>query len=99
MSNYGNDVGLDQIRACVIAPDTSRIPSDLAHEIGFGGQTMDIGPLLDNFLRIPRIDDGVGAAVPDGEPWPRSAVRRCRADEIAPLFGQVVGSLRHGFEG
>src|SRR5258708_581944 len=99
MSHTGNDVDLDQIRACRIAPDTLRMPAHLAHEIGFGGQAVDIGPLLDDVLRILWIDDAVGAALPNGELWPRSVVRRGGADEIAPLLGRALGPMCHRLEG
>lgn len=58
MSHTGNDVTLDQIRACLITPDALRMPSHLADEIGFGGETMNVGPLLADLLRIPRTADG-----------------------------------------
>jgi hypothetical protein len=53
------------------------------------GNAEDVGPLLDGFLVILRVDGAVGAAVPDLHTGPLARVARVHvADDIAPLLGR-----------
>src|SRR5438552_3927412 len=71
---------------------------DLVFNARSNRQAMNIDPLLESFLHVVRIDDGVGAAMPDGELWPWSTVWRRGTDQVTPFSGGAVASPRHGLE-
>src|SRR6186997_1710930 len=87
--------GFDHIVAGVRAPGATQMSMQLFLRLRASGNAMNIDPLFEGFFHILRIDDGVGAAMPQRDLRPWSGMRRRGSNHIPPLLTRTLPGLRH----
>jgi hypothetical protein len=94
----GDRVRLHDVLTFGIAPD----PAAMAVQRFFGRvqrwQLVDVGPLLEDLLRVGGLDRLIRIAMPDRNLWPRTGVRGGRADPVAPLLSRTLATLKDDFK-
>src|SRR5262245_28990029 len=69
-------IGLKPCVSICVLPDAALMPPNLFFACGVFGKPLHIEPLMDDVISIGWQDDGIGAPMPYGKFWPRTAMRR-----------------------
>ncbi len=94
----GDRVGLYQFLAVRPLPDAPRIAGHAHLDCRLQIKAVHIGPLLNNFFSIDRLDGGIRIAVPDRDPGPRPLVRRSSPHQFTPFLRRTRTPLENGFQ-